>query len=135
MSGRSVVNGQFHLTSRLLQPYILTLLDARSRGGHTERQDEVQSLLDVLAPMSRHLRGVSYFDLGIDWEKMSEFLRHRHREDWPAARDSVIALASRLEKSNDPRVSLSEEDMSILNGMAGALDSECSYLYRKTRGR
>ena len=135
MSGRSVVNAQFHRTSRLLQPYILALLDARSRGGSTERQDEVQSLLDVLAPMSLHLRGVSYFNHGIDWEKMSEFLRRRHHEDWPAARDCVIALTSRLENSDGPRVFLSEEDMSILDGVAGALDSECSYLYRKTRWR
>ena len=135
MSDMGLISNHLHHASRLLQPYILTLVDARSRGGSTERQDEVQSLLAVLAPMSLHLRGMPYFNLGIDGEKMAEFLRRRHREDWPAARDDIIALASRLEKNSGPKVALSREDMSILDGVAGALDSVCSYLYRKTRRR
>lgn len=135
VSGRSVINGQLHRTFRLLQSYSMALEDAKSRGGTTEQRDEVQSFLDVLVPMSLHLRGVSYFDHGIDWEKMFEMLRHRHREDWPAARDGIITLASRLEESDGPRVALSGEDMAILDGVEGVLDSECSYLHRKTRGR
>ncbi len=135
MSDMGVISTNLHYASSLLQPYIVTLRDTKSRGGTTERQGEVQSLLDVLVPMSLHLRDMPYFNLGIDGDRMSEFLRNRHREDWPAARDSVIALSSRLEKSNGPRVALSGEDMSVLDGVAGALDSVCSYLYRKTRRR
>ena len=135
VSGRSVINGQLHRTFSRLLSYSVALDDAKSRGGTTERRDEVQGLLDVLVPMSRHLRGVSYFDHGIDWERMFEVLRRRHREDWPAARGGIIALASRLEESDGPRVALSGEDVSILDGVEGALDSECSYLHGKTRGR
>ena len=135
MRCRSGAIDQFHRTSRLLEPYIQALLDARSRGGSTERQEELKGILDVLVPMSLHIRGVSYFDLGIDWEKMSEFLRCQHREDWPATRDGIVDLASRLEKSGGPRVSLSGEEMSVLDGVAGALDSECSHLFRKLRKR
>ena len=135
VSGRSVLNGQLHRTFRLLQSYSVALEDAKSRGGATERRDEVQSLLDVLVPMSLHLRGVSYYDRGIDWERMFELLHHRRREDWPSARDGIIALASRLEESGGLSVTLSGNDVSILDGVEGALDSECSYLHRKTRGR
>ena len=135
MSDMGAISTSLHLASELLRPYMATLKDARSRGGFTERQDEVQSLLDVLVPMSLHLRDMSYFNLGIDGERMSEFLRRRHREDWPTARDDIISLASRLEKSGGPKVALSGKDMSILDGVAGSLDSVCSYLYRKTRRR
>ena len=135
MSDMGVISTNLHYASSLLQPYIVALRDTKSRGGTTERRGEVQSLLDVLVPMSLHLRDMPYFNLGIDGDRMSGFLRNRHREDWPAARDSVIALASRLEKSNGPRMALSGEDMSVLDGVAGALDSVCSYLYGKTRRR
>ena len=130
MSDVGRISGKLHRASSLLRPYIVALGDARSRGGTTESGGEVQSLLDVLVPMSLHLRDASYFDLHIDWEKISEFLRRR-REDWPAARDEVIALASRLEKSDGHRVDLSAEDMSVLGSVAGALDSECSRLFGK----
>ena len=131
MSDMGVISANFHHSFRLLRPYIATLRDVKSRGGSTERQDEVQCLLDVLGPMSLHLRGVSYFNLGIDGAKMSEFLRLRHREDWPEAKDGIISLASRLEKSGGPKVALSGEDMSILDSVAGSLDGVCSHLYRK----
>ena len=135
MSDRGSISGKFYHASSLLKPYIVALGDARSRGGTAERRDEVQSLLDVLVPMSLHPRDVSYLDLHVDWEKISEHLRRRRREDWPAARDEAIALASRLEKSGGHRADLSAEDMSVLGSVAGALDSECSRLFGKLYGR
>ena len=135
MSDIGRISGKLNRASRLLQPYIVALGDAKLRGGATERQDEVQSLLDVLAPMSLHLRDSSYFDLGINWDEVSGFLRRQHREDWPAARDGIVALASMLEKDGGPRVSLSGEEMSVLGGVARALDSECSRLFWKMRTR
>lgn len=135
MGDMGAITTSLHLASELLRPYMATLKDARSRGGFTERQDEVQSLLDVLVLMSLHLRDMSCFNLGIDGERMSEFLRRRHREGWPAARDDIISLASRLEKSGGSKVALSGKDMSVLDGVAVSLDSVCSYLYRKTRRR
>ena len=135
MSDMGAISTSLHLASELLRPYMATLKDARSRGGFTERQDEVQSLLDVLVPFSLHLRDMSCFNLGIDGERMSEFLRSRHREDWPATRDDIVSLASRLEKSGGPKVALSGKDMSILDDVAWSLDRVCSYLYRKMRRR
>ena len=135
MSDMGLISGKFYHASSLLKPYIVAMGDAKSRGGSTERQDEIRSLLDVLVPMSLHLRDASHFDLCIDWEKISGLLRRRHGVDWPAARDGIIALASRLEKSEGSRANLSGEDMSTLEGVAWALDRECSYLHRKTYRR
>ena len=135
MSDTGLISGKFYHASSLLKPYIVALGDARSRGGTTERRDEVQSLLDVLVPMSQHLRDASYFDLHIDWEKISEFPCSRHGADWPAARDGTVALASRLEKSCDSRVNLSGDDMSTLGGVALVLGRKCSCPHRKMRGR
>ena len=135
MSDMGVITTNLHCASKLLRPYIVALGDIRSRGGSTEQPDEVQSLLAVLVPMSLHLRGRSYFKLGINGEKMSEFLRLRHREDWPRVRDGILAVTARLEKNGGSKVDLSREDLSILGGVAGALDNECSFLFRKTRRR
>lgn len=67
--------------------------------------------------------------------KKFQFLRRRHGAYWPAARDGIVALASRLEKSCNSRVDLPWDDMSTLGGVALALDRECSCSHRKMRGR
>ena len=101
-----------------------------------EREDEARSLLAVLAPFSRHLGGRSYYALGVHGEEMSEFLRLRHREDWPGVRDGILSVASRLKGgAGGGRVALSGGDMSVLGDVSDALDSECSSLFDETRGR
>ena len=102
------------------------------RGGTMKQRDGVQRFSDVLVPMSLHLRGGSYFDHGIDWEKMF-VLPRRRRGDWPAARDGIIAPASMLGEGDGPRVALSDEDVSILDGVGSALDGGYLYPHRKTR--
>lgn len=132
MSGLSVIHTNLHCTLKLLRPYIRALWETRSRGGSTERADEVQIFLAVLAPMCLQLRGKSYFKLGFNGEEMTEFLRRRHREEWPRVRDGILAVTAKLENSSGPRVDLTSEEMSILGDMEAALDDVCSSLYRKT---
>ena len=132
MSVLSVIHTNLHCTLKLLRPYIAALGDTRSRGGFTERSDEVQSFLAVLVPMGLHLKGRSYFKLGFNGKEMTEFLRRRHREDWPRARDGILTVTSKLEKSGGRRVDFTREEMSILGDMAAALDDVTSSLYRKT---
>ena len=83
MSDMGVIATNLHCASRLLERYNLAPESVGSRGGCVEREDEARSLLAVLAPFSRHLRGRSYYALGVHGEEMSEFLRLRHREDVP----------------------------------------------------
>lgn len=135
MSVMGVITTNLHCASKMFRPYIVALGDTRLRGGFTERSDEVQSFLAVLVPMSLHLRDRSYFKLGFNGEKMTEFLRLRHREGWPRARDGILTVTSKLEKSGGRRVDLTREEMSILSDVAAALDDVCSSLYRKTRLR
>ena len=79
MSVMGVIATNLHCASKLLGRYNLALESVVSRGGYVGREDEARSLLAVLAPLSRHLRGKSYYALGVHGEEMSEFLRLRHR--------------------------------------------------------
>ena len=134
MSDMGVIGTNLHCASRLLKAYLLATGAIRSRGGCVERPDEAQSLLDILSPLSLHLRGMAYYALGVHGEEMSGFLRRRHRENWPSARDGMLSVTSRLEKGAGG-VALSAEDLSILDDVSDALDSECASLFREMRGR
>ena len=135
MSDMGVIGTNLHRATKLLRPYILALESIESNGGAAERPDDVRSLLAVLVPLSRHLQGKTYYALGVNGEKMSEFLRLRHREAWPSVKSGVLSAASRLEASAGGRVALSAEDLSILGDVSDALDNECSSLFRETRRR
>ena len=134
MSDMGVIGTNLYLASKLLGRYDLALEAIRSRGGSADRPDEVKSLVAVLAPLSRHLRGMAYYALGVNAEEMSKFLRLRHREDWPSTRDGILSVASRLEKGGG-KADLSGVDLPILSDVSDALDSECSSLFRAMRGR
>ena len=129
-----VIGTNLYCASKLLKAYSAATRAIRSRGGHVEVQDEVQSILDVLAPLSLHLRGMEYYALGVDGEEMSKFLRRRHREDWPGARDGILSVASRLEKGGCG-AALSKGDLSILDDVSDALDRYCGSLHMEMRGR
>lgn len=134
MSDMGVIGTNLHCASRLLKAYLLATGAIRSRGGCAVRPDEAQSLLDVLAPLSLHLRGMTYYALGVHGEEMSGFLHRHHRENWPSARDSILSVTSRLEKGAG-KVVLSAEDLSILDDVSDALDGECASLFMETRRR
>ena len=133
MSDMGVIGTNLYCASELLKAYLVATGSIRSRGGYVERPDEIQSILDVLAPLSLHLRGMEYYALGVDGEEMSKFLRRRHREGWPSARDGIISVASRLEKGGSG-AALSKGDLSILDGVADALDRHCASLHMEMRG-
>ena len=85
--------------------------------------------------MSRHLRGKTYFVLGINAEKMSGFLRLRHRENWPSVKGGILSVETRLKEGAGGRVALSGEDLSILGDVSDALDSKCESLFKEMRER
>ena len=133
MSDMGVIGTDLYCATELLKAYLVATGSIRSRGGYVERPDEIQSILDVLAPLSLHLRGMTHYALGVDGEEMSKFLRRRHREGWPSARDGIISVASRLEKGGSG-AALSKGDLSILDGVADALDRHCASLHMEMRG-
>ena len=135
VSDMGAIGTNLHLASMLLRPYLLALRAVKSRGDSVVLPDEARSLLAVLAPLGRHLRGKSYLVLGIDGEEMAEFLRLRHREGWPAVRDGILSVESRLEEGAGGRVDISGGDVSILGDVSDALDNECASLFREMRRR
>lgn len=135
MSIMGAISTNLHCASQLLGPYLDAQRAVESRGGCVERPDEAKSLLAVLTPLCYHLRGRTYFALGVNGEEMSEFLRLRHREGWPAVRDGILSIEARLEDGAGGRVVLSGEDLSILGGISDALDSVCASLFSEMRRR
>lgn len=138
MSDMGVISTKLHCASKLLQPYVMAMEPILSRSEHTGRPGEVKSLLDVLVPLDRHLRGIACYSLGVNGRGMSEFLRLRHRKDWPGIRGDILSLTARLEKGGHAGaagVALSDNDMSLLDDVADALDNECASLFRETRRR
>lgn len=132
MSDMGVISTRLHSASKLYRPYILAMYAIRSRGGRTGQQGEVKSLLDVLVPLDRHLRGEFYYSLGINDRGMTEFLHLRRREGWPDTRDTILLLTARLERAGGA-VAFSDRDLSILDDVGDALDSECMSLYSEMR--
>lgn len=139
MSDMGVISTKLHLATNLLEPYVSAMEPIHSRGGRAGRPGEVRSLLDVLVPLDRHLRGVVHHSLGVNGRGMSEFLRLRHRDAWPNIRGGILSLTARLEKGGGTdaagEVTFSDEDVSILDDIADALDNECESLFRETRRR
>ena len=136
MSDIGVISTKLNCASRLLRPYVLAMEPIHSRGERTRQPGEVKSLLGVLVPLDRHLRGISYFSLGVNGSGMSDFLRRRHDGDWPGIRNGILSLTARLERGDGAganTVSLSDKDVSILDDVADALDNECESLYRDMR--
>ena len=135
MSDMGVISTKLHCASKLLEPYVSAMDPIHSRDGHAGQPGDVQSLLDVLVPLDRHLRGISYYSLGINGRGMSEFLRLRHSGAWPDIRNGILSLTARLEKGGGAGMALSDEDVSILDDVADALDNECEMVFRETRRR
>ena len=120
--------------SELLTPYVLALESIRRRGGKREPEPgEVKSILSVLSPLDLHFRDINYYNLGIDGERITEFLHARHGKGWPLARDGLQAITARLKEGGS--VPLSDRDMAALNDVADALDYVCDRLFQETRRR
>ena len=135
MSALSAISGRLHRASMLFRPYVTALDSVKSRGGRSEGQDEAKSLLDVLVPLDRHIRGVSHFSFDIDARSMSKFLRLRHRENWPAVRDGIVSVTALLEGGGGRGVDIRSEDVPILGYVADALENECASLFGEMRRR
>ena len=135
MSDLGVISTNYHHASMLFMPYVRALESIRSRSGRLDGQGEVGSLLDVLVPLDRHLRGVSHFALvSVDAWSMSKFLRLHHRENWQAVRDGIVSVTAALE-GGDRGMCIRDGDVSILGYVADALENECASLFEEMRRR
>ena len=130
-----MIGTNLYCSTRVLGPYSSALESIRSNGGRLASPDEAKSLLDVLVPIDRYLRGISHYVLGIDAWSMSRFLSQRHREDWPAIRDGILSITAALEGAGGGSANLRDGDVRILGYAEDALDNECATLYREMSRR
>lgn len=135
MSDLGVISTNYHHASMLIMPYARALESIRSSGGRLEGRDKAKSLLDVLVPLDRHLRGVSHFALvSVDAWSMSKFLRLHHRENWQAVRDGIVSVTAAIEGGGG-RTHVGDGDALILGYVADALENECASLFEEMRRR
>ena len=135
MSDMGVISANYHRSSKLLWPYTDALESIRSRGGRSASPDEVKSILDVLVPLDRYLRGVSCYTLGANAWSMSEFLRLRYPEDWPAIRDGIVSVTAALERAGGGGTKIGDGALHTLGYVEDALDDECESLHLQIRRR
>ena len=130
-----MISTNLYCATKLLDPYSQALDSIRSRGGRTASPGEAESLLGVLVPFDRHLRGISHYALGANAWSMSKFLSQRHREGWLVVRDGILSATAALEGAGGENVDLGGVDVQILGYVEDALDNECASLYREMRRR
>ena len=135
MSDVSVIGANYHRSSKLLWPYTDALESIRSRGGRSASPGEIKSLLDVLVPLDRYFRGVSCRTLGANAWSMSEFLRLRYPEDWPAIRDGIVSVTAALEGAGGGGADIRDGALHTLGYVEDALDNECESMYLQIRRR
>ena len=135
MSVMGVISTNYYRASKLLRPYAEALESIRSRGGRSASPGEVKSLLDVLVPLDRYFRDITHYTLGVNAWSMSEFLRLRYHEDWPAIRDGIVSVTAELENAGGGGADVRDEALHTLDYVEDALDNECESLYNQMRGR
>ena len=135
MSDMGVISTNYYRASKLLGPYTKALESIRSRGGRSAGPGEVKSLLDVLVPLDRHFRNIFHYTLGINEWSMSEFLRLRYPEDWPAIRDGIVSVTAALEGAGGGGADIRDGALHTLGYVEDALNNECDSLYLQIRRR
>ena len=134
MSSLSIIATRLYRALELLTPYVLALESIRLRGDKREPDPgEVESILGVLAPLDLHLRGMNYYNLGIDGERIAGFLHARHGGGWPQAMGGLLTITARLKEEGS--APFSDRDMAALNDVADALEYVCCCLFQETRRR
>lgn len=131
MKNLSMISTNLYCSTRVLGPYSSALKSIRSNGGRIASPDEAKSLLDLLVPIDRYLRGISHYVLGINAWSMTRFLCQRHREEWQDIRDGLLSVTAALEGAGSRSANLRDGDVRILGYAEDALDSECATLYRE----
>ena len=135
MSDMGVICTNYYRASKLLWPYADALESIRSRVGRSASPGEVKSLLDILVPLDRYFRGISHYNLGVNAWSMSEFLRLRYREDWPAIRAGIVSATAALEGAGGGEVEIQDGALPALGHVEDALKNECDSLYLMIRWR
>jgi hypothetical protein len=92
----------------------------------------IDKLLSVVGPISEVIRGNLSDSTIVNERNISEILKSRHDREWPAYRERILKLNSKL---NSDRFQFSNDDLLLLNDIANALDAEIVNLFRRMSER
>jgi hypothetical protein len=131
MGDLGIFASKFNISSKSLKEFDSALHYLRTSTVVTKTPEEkemVDKLLSVVGPISEVIRGNLSDSTIVNERNISEILKSRHDREWPAYRERILKLNSKL---NSDRFQFSNDDLLLLNDIANALDAEIVNLFRR----
>lgn len=124
---------KFNVNSKLLKEFDKALRFFKNKE-EVKRTAQVTSMIDnlliIITPLAEHLKGNLSDSTTISEHNLVEILKAQHEKGWVSYKKEIERVHKKLQAE---KVSLSKEDLKILNDIADALDAECANLFRKMR--
>jgi hypothetical protein len=135
MGDLGIFASKFNINSRSLKEFDSALHYLRTSTVVTKTPKEIEmidKLLSVVSPISEVIRGNLSDSTIVNERNILEILKSRHDREWPAYRERILKLNSKL---NSDRFQFSNDDLLLLNDIANALDAEIVNLFRRMSER
>jgi len=133
MSDVSVFATKFNSNSKSLREFEKSLDFLRGKDkvlSTPESEPYLQVITHFVKSVTESMAGTFKTTCDISLS-VSAILKEWHDCDWPTYSQQMSRLAEKLQQQS---FSLSDEDFSLLNDVADAMDSECQSLVRRMRG-
>ena len=134
MSEFGILASRFAINNESLENYDLALNAFREHnyacGPGLDKH--ISNLLTVLKPLSEVIQSRLSESISISERSVLRILRDRNSADWKTYKESILGLVKKLEEVD---CQLSKREVSILNDIGDALDSECAHLFRRIQER
>lgn len=131
MGDLGIFASKFNINSRSLKEFDSALHYLRTSALVTKTPKEIEmidKLLSVVSPISEVIRGNLSDSTIVNERNILEILKSRHDREWPAYRERILKLNSKL---NSDRFQFSNDDLLLLNDIANALDADIVNLFRR----
>lgn len=133
MSDFGIFASRFQVNNETLADFENAIRYVRMKEDYkSSKNDELytETINHVLVPIIQSIRGKLSDSLSFENQNIVEILRKRKSKTWPIYKTQIVQLQ---EKINSGNLSLSEQELTILNDIADAMDIECSKLFKRMR--
>jgi len=133
MSDLGLISQKFNVTTENLVSFNTTLDYVRQNSEIDHSHISRQKLLDILESLSTFLDGKNSQEMTVDVKSIIEILRQQHGDHW---NQFVVQIKQLIQKLiSDSKITLTEDDLELLDDIADAIDAECAYLFRRISNR
>ena len=133
MSDFGIFASRFQVNNETLTDFETAIRYVKIKKDNTQlKNDEkyIEIIINILSPIVQSIQGKLSDTLSFENQNIVEILRKRKSKTWPIYKNHIIKLQ---EKINSGNLSLSEQELVILNDIADAMDIECSKLFKRMR--